>query len=561
MCRLSALRDLRRWQNLSSGSAAMGAYGTSKIKSTLRGGSVSVHGVNSPDPFLRELAHGLRQQRWGLSSRIQSLAATGEIIEHRAILLTASSHNCENVLHKMTPSQTLRAIAAFAPLHGVPQRTLGGIIGGLKVLHPHESPQGGLARQQLLAGGSRLRAATARPGLQLNPKGAAQPVHITPPRRAVPGAVPHPMPPGKEYSGMFQQPLAYLCSGSPAVDHRLEIPLQMCPAKLVAFQGLALVRLGPITGQHRAIALPQHLVQDLRSARGPEAENTDPARHGHPQPTPALLLPPAGFVHIGVLRLDIDVRVLYGRLYRLGDGLLHRADLPQGQRHAQHLRAEVGYPALAHPIRSAPQCHQTRQAWPIAKHGNPGRQCPTRRDATLRTRQPMQLIFGNLRSGRRHFNHLMAQRLRITPEQCLPAAPTLGRLIRNHRLHLLDGHQDTLMTGMTGLGTLLAARGLPLWPALDLRPIRGGWTRGVLRVLVEPCLQLRYFCRQSGQALFIVLYHHPQRGLDVRRDPVPQLCGQRQLSLHYTASHIRTAPFTQVWDYAGVRKRNKMLVL
>src|SRR5262249_60710186 len=155
----------------------------------------------------------------------------------------------------MTPAQTIRAVAALAPLHGVAQPALGGIIGGLQALHPYERPQRGLARQQLLAGGGRLRTAAARPGLQLASKGAAQPAPIAPPRRAAPGAIAHPVPPGKEHSGMFQQPLPSLCSRAPAVDHRLAIPLQMGPAKLVTCQGLAIVRLGPITVLHCAIVL------------------------------------------------------------------------------------------------------------------------------------------------------------------------------------------------------------------------------------------------------------------------------------------------------------------
>src|SRR5262245_24910968 len=46
--------------------------------------------------------------------------------------------------------------------------------------------------------------------------------------------------------------------------------------------------------------------------------------------------------------------------------------------------------------------------------------------------------------------------------------------------------------------------------------------------------------------MLVSVYHHPQRSLDIWRDPVPNLSGQRQLSLPHVASHIPVSAFPQV---------------
>ena len=86
---------------------------------------------------------------------------------------------------------------------------------------------------------------------------------------------------------------------------------------------------------------------------------------------------------------------------------------------------------------------------------------------------------------------------------------------------------------------------------LDLWPIRGGWPRGVLRILLELRLHRRHLRLQSGKALLVSVHHYPERRLDLDRDPVPQRLGQGWLSSHGTGSHIRVTAFTQVWNLNG----------
>src|SRR5262249_19583849 len=51
---------------------------------------------------------------------------------------------------------------------------------------------------------------------------------------------------------------------------------------------------------------------------------------------------------------------------------------------------------------------------------------------------------------------------------------------------------------------------------------------------------------ERRNALLVPLNQYLQRGLDIRRDPVPELFGQRQLSLAHAAAHIPVPVFPQV---------------
>src|SRR5207245_8903127 len=117
--------------------------------------------------------------------------------------------------------------------------------------------------------------------------------------------------------------------------------------------------------------------------------------------------------------------------------------------------------------------------------------------------------------------------------QGLPTPPTLGGFTDDHLLHVLYGEQGAPLHGMPRLGSPLTARGLARRLTLDVRPVRRGRPRGVLRVLSELflqvadlALQLSDLRLQGGNAPLVPLHHEPDGGLAVRRNLVPQLLGK-----------------------------------
>ncbi len=137
----------------------------------------------------------------------------------------------------------------------------------------------------------------------------------------------------------------------------------------------------------------------------------------------------------------------------------------------------------------------------------------------------MQLVLRHLRDGWGHLNHLVTVGLRIRALQGPPTAAAVRGLARNDFLHLFHWHQHTLIERMPRLGPTLAPRGHARRLALHLRPVRRGRARGVLRSLLELCLQRRHLCLQGGNALLVPLHHDPECRLNLQRNPVPQLLG------------------------------------
>src|SRR5215510_2874430 len=140
----------------------------------------------------------------------------------------------------------------------------------------------------------------------------------------------------------------------------------------------------------------------------------------------------------------------------------------------------------------------------------------------------------------------MPQRSRIPALQRLPTAAALLGRTGHHDLHLLERDQHPRMGWMAGLPTALAARGLWGRTPLHAWPIARRGPGGVLRILIDTVFERSQFGLERRNALLVPLNQYLQRGLDIRRDPVPELFGQRQLSLAHAASHIPVPVFPQV---------------
>src|SRR5215213_11292208 len=105
------------------------------------------------------------------------------------------------------------------------------------------------------------------------------------------------MPPGEHPIGQLDEPFP---DGGPAVlsvDHRLEIPTQVGPAKLPAAEPV--VSLPAVRSDHLAVSGTEQLLCDFAAAGGGDVEDRHKGRDHDPKPGPPPGLTPGGLVHVG----------------------------------------------------------------------------------------------------------------------------------------------------------------------------------------------------------------------------------------------------------------------
>ena len=165
---------------------------------------------------------------------------------------------------------------------------------------------------------------------------------------------------------------------------------------------------------------------------------------------------------------------------------------------------------------------QTRAKGP---GGDTRRQDGTGRGPTARTGQTMEPILVDHRPDRRHFGHLVSDRLGVVAMQLVAAPSALGRLAFNDLPELLRRDQGSGLVAMAGLAAPLLSRGRNRWSPLDRRGIRRRRLGGVGGVLVDPLLQL-------GDPSFEGSHHRNNRRLCVRRERIPEDLWQWWLIRH-----------------------------
>src|SRR5205085_4724362 len=118
------------------------------------------------------------------------------------------------------------------PDHRMAQRALRGVVRRLDPLHAHEGPQTLLHLEDLEAGRRCLDAAASLAPLQRRLDLAPQPRRDRLEPWPVNGPIAEAVPPAKHPLRQPQQGVPGRLPGTPAVDHRLEIPRQVRPAYL-----------------------------------------------------------------------------------------------------------------------------------------------------------------------------------------------------------------------------------------------------------------------------------------------------------------------------------------
>ena len=137
----------------------------------------------------------------------------------------------------------------------------------------------------------------------------------------------------------------------------------------------------------------------------------------------------------------------------------------------------------------------------------------------------MEPILVDYRPDRRHFGHLVSDRLGVVAMQLVAAPPALGRLALEDLPELLGRDQGSGLVAMARLAAPLLSRGRSRWSPLDRREIRRRWLGGVGGVLVDPLLQF-------GDPLFEGLHHRSDRRLCFRRERIPEDLRQWWLIRH-----------------------------
>src|SRR4051794_11410933 len=142
----------------------------------------------------------------------------------------------------------VRPTADPTPDHGMAQCPLRGVVRRLDPLHAHEGPQTLLHLEDLEAGRRRLGAAATLATLQRRLDLAPQPRRDRLEPVPIDGPIAEAMPPAKHPLRQPQQDVPGRLTGTPTVDHRLEIPRQVRPADLPPRRVDPLQRAVPVAG-------------------------------------------------------------------------------------------------------------------------------------------------------------------------------------------------------------------------------------------------------------------------------------------------------------------------
>jgi hypothetical protein len=440
-----------------------------------------------------------------MSRTIFSQASQGQKFQNISFLLAQGQHRGQNALNKKAALFALRAETAFTPQYAPPQRAFGRIIGRFDPLMVDKRPQGGFDFKDIGTGFARWRLIGQYPDcLQsfdfapngLNPKGEF---------RTAQGSIPHPMPMTKQQVVLLEEQFPNDLRLPTAFKQGLKIAFQMGPTHLTADRVKARVGRPAIRAQDPREPCSQQAFDPLRTAGSQEQESRHQACRVNPQPGGFAHLMPAGFINVGTpLLLYITLGFLDWGLQGFTHGLFLGGNTFQTHRDVK---------ANVHQLDDIPMA-QTKSSPQIADHrlsvctktacGHLYGPLSTRLSTASQTGQGIQLIFRDDRLRVRDLTDLVTLGVRVFPQQQRPALLAGIRYSHHDVVDLLKRFQFATVSMMAFLTTLFSSKWLGFGPRRSLRPIRRGWLRGILRVLIKPLLQAIHFSSQPGD-LFLKL--------------------------------------------------------
>src|SRR4051794_17812228 len=268
---------------------------------------------------------------------------------------------------------------------------------------------------------------------------------------------------------MSQQEPTDLGGLAAPVDHRLEIPIEMGPAKLASLDPR--VAREPVADDHLLGVGPQHVPGDVGPSARSNREDGYQAGHRRPEPHLVPALPPRRLVDVGHGGLtDVLPEFLDRGLQFVGGLPLQSADHPDGDRQAEEVEGELADRTLAQAVAPGQDAEDRPESGAERPSGHARRQARTGRGAAAGAHQAMEPVFVHRRLDRWQFGDLMSDRLGVVALQRLVAPAAFGRLAVDDSPELLGGYEGTGLATMAGLPAPLLARGRSRRTSLD----RGG---------------------------------------------------------------------------------------
>ena len=299
------------------------------------------------------------------------------------------------------------------------------------------------------------------------------------------------MPRMKHLPGLLPQAFSNFLRPSPTLDHGFKVPQQMRPADLAPAGRIPGIGAPAVGHQNATELFPQQLLRHLGPTRQADDKHGDPRRHGHPQPCAGAPFTPARLIKVrGRLRADVGVGVSHRACHGLHRRLFQMGNRPQAHGYPKQVCHRLLGRPLRQAIRPRAQGHDGLHAWPKAPWWHPERQVRAGRHPARRAEQPMQLILRHHRLDRGQLGHLMPVWLGILALQGIRTARALPGLDRDHRIHVLDGHQRPALALMARLSPTLPSTGYTAgaW-SQGLGGITRRRLRGVMRVHAQTLQQ------------------------------------------------------------------------
>lgn len=473
-----------------------------------------------------------QQRRDLLASQMRRETRT-EIPQHVALLLPTGSDHRQHPLDKPAAIGTVRATADPPPDHGMSQRAFRGVIRRLNPFDAGESPQAFLHLEDLKVGRCRLGAAASLALFECRFDLAPQPHRHRLQPLPIDGPVAEAVPPAKHPLGQAQQRAPGGLTGTPAVDHRLEVAIQVRPADLSPRRIDPLQRAVAVAGDNLVRLTSQHRSGHRGRSFGRDGENRGHCGHDHPQLGLAAVFAPRGVVDAG-RRGVVDAQCHFvvrglqhcGRLpFELGD---HTRGDGQPEQVADHLLDL----ALAQAVAAGERGQHRLQIRAETSSGNSDGEAPTGGYAALGAGQAMKPVLVDQGLDPGQFGDLMNQGGRVLTDQGMATAAAIRGPAIGDRAYFLRWNQTAFGPAMSRLPTPLPPRGPGRRLPFEADGIRRRRLGGIGGIELEAGLQIADALLQFNDPTGDGVQDGQDGGLGFRRHGLPERFSDGRLGHH-----------------------------
>ena len=379
------------------------------------------------------------------------MTSFGNEIKEVSSLLSQCYRDGENSFNESTAFDAVGPKGVFSPEDRGSQIPLSGIIRRLNSIDSNKCPERRPQFKNFTTSVPDLPIRTRTTLFEKNSDALLERPHVLLEGPSREGAVANFVPPVKHRPDVFNEDVADDGRLIAKFEELLEVSLQMGPADLVEI-------FFPVFVDPPAIRIEDSSKgsHEVRKGLTPSADvdhkNRNQSGARSPQPSLALVLPPAGLIDIrNRLGLQVSPSLLNGIGEGFADVLLAGRNRSQGDLHVEVIFEEffdLSFGEMKTTRKKSDGSHEPRTEI-LLRHRF--RQSGLRPVAAAGTFQHVALIFCDVRLDLRNFEHLVPSRMGINPPHSAAADTTGFRLESNDFVDILDRNKFTGGFAMAGL--------------------------------------------------------------------------------------------------------------